>query len=262
MIKTMRKKITLNKKIGQTPLAVIEEYKKSHPQYKDTKMAYAGRLDPMAEGKLLIVIGEECKNLKKYLSLDKEYVFEILLGFKSDSQDVLGLAGVSAEPDVRTANITEKEIQKIIKKFTGRLSLPYPIFSSKTVKGKQLFLWTLENRLHEIKIPKREVEIYSLLFLGQKNIKKDKLQKQIFKKINSIKKEIKNPELLGAGFRKSEILLRWKKLFDESKIEEFRVLKFKCKCSSGTYMRTLSELIAKKLGTHGLAYSIKRTKIY
>jgi len=255
----MRKKILLNKKIGQTPLEAIKEYKKKHPEYKDIKMAYAGRLDPMAEGKLLVVIGEECKNVKKYLSLDKEYAFEILLGFKSDSHDVLGLVKKS---HLETRFPNEIKIQKIIKKFTGRLSLPYPIFSSKTVKGKQLFLWTLENRLHEIKIPKREVEIYSLLFLGQKNIKKDKLQKQIFKKINSIKKEIKNPELLGAGFRKSEILLRWKKLFDESKIEEFRVLKFKCKCSSGTYMRTLSELIAKKLGTHGLAYSIKRTKIY
>ncbi|MFC1775263.1 hypothetical protein ACFLY0_00165 [Patescibacteria group bacterium] len=253
----MRKKVTLNKKIGQTPLEVIEEYKSKHPKYKDVKMAYAGRLDPMAEGKLLIVIGEECKNLKQYLDLDKEYVFEILIGFKSDSQDVLGLA--EARPAAATPQ--KSDIQEAAKKFTGRLTIPYPIFSSKTVQGKPLFLWTLENKLNEIEIPTRNVEIYKLKFLGQKKIKKDKLQKEIFKKINSIKEVTEESKLLGADFRREETRARWNEIFDEAEQEKYQILKFKCRCSSGTYMRVLAEKIAAELGEHGLAYSIKRTKI-
>ncbi len=255
---TMRKKIILNKKVGQTPLEVIDEYKKKHPKYKDVKMAYAGRLDPMAEGKLLIVIGKECKKLKQYLNLDKEYIFEILLGFKSDSQDVLGLAQAhhSGMPP------SKKYIKEILKKFIGKITLPYPIFSSKTVQGKPLFLWTLENRLNEIEIPKREVEIYKFKFLGQKKISKKELKYEIFKKINSIKKVTEKSKLLGADFRREEIHSHWNKLFDKTKQENFYILKFKCKCSSGTYMRILSEQIAGKLGKYGLAYSIKRTKIY
>jgi tRNA U55 pseudouridine synthase TruB len=45
----------------------------------------------MAEGKMLILAGEACKEREKYLGLDKEYIFEILLGFKSDTKDILGI---------------------------------------------------------------------------------------------------------------------------------------------------------------------------
>jgi len=274
----VQKKIILNKKIGQTPLDVIDEYKKKNPEYADVKMAYAGRLDPMAEGKLLIIIGEECKNLNKYLGLDKEYIFEILLGFKSDSQDILGLATTDNHhtdnhhtdvarpyetPYGRATSVwSDNTIVSATKKFTGRLMLPYPIFSSKAVSGKKLFLWTLEDRLPEIEIPNREVEVYKLDFLARKKFEKGRLKKEIFKKINSIKEVTEEPKMLGAGFRRTKILARWNELFENIKQEDFYTLKFRCRCSTGTYMRILAEKIAEELGEYGLAYSIKRTKIY
>ena len=49
----------------------------------------------MASGKLLILIGDECKNQKKYFGLDKEYEFEVLFGVESDTGDVLGLISKS-----------------------------------------------------------------------------------------------------------------------------------------------------------------------
>jgi tRNA U55 pseudouridine synthase TruB len=85
-------KITLWKEIGETPLEVLENFKEENPKYKNEKFAYAGRLDPMAEGKLLVLVGDTCKEREKYLNLDKEYEFEILLGFKSDTKDLLGMA--------------------------------------------------------------------------------------------------------------------------------------------------------------------------
>ena len=62
----MRKIILLNKREGETPLEALEVFRKrkskQHKEYKDVKMTYLGRLDPVAEGVLLVAAGEEVKN--------------------------------------------------------------------------------------------------------------------------------------------------------------------------------------------------------
>ena len=73
-----QKIIVLNKKEGETPLEALSNFRAKHKKYKDVKMTYAGRLDPMASGLILILAGEETKNKEKYLTLDKEYSFEVL----------------------------------------------------------------------------------------------------------------------------------------------------------------------------------------
>ena len=69
----LKKVILLNKKIGETPLQALERFRLRHKTYKEVKMTYAGRLDPMASGLLLVLAGEEIKNKEKYLGLDTEY---------------------------------------------------------------------------------------------------------------------------------------------------------------------------------------------
>ena len=55
----MEKILKLNKKMSETPLECIQRWKKENPEYVEEKMTYAGRLDPMAEGELLVLVGEE-----------------------------------------------------------------------------------------------------------------------------------------------------------------------------------------------------------
>ena len=81
----MKKVIVLNKKEGETPLESLENFRAKNKKYQDVKMTYAGRLDPMASGVLLVLAGDETKNKEKYLNLDKEYEFEILFGFATDT---------------------------------------------------------------------------------------------------------------------------------------------------------------------------------
>ena len=265
----MKKTVVLYKKVGQTPLEVLKQFQEDNPEYLNQKLAYAGRLDPMAEGKLLVLVGDECKERDKYLSLDKEYEFEVVLGFKSDSQDVLGFANFDKKfiekeskylhfeyPDLKN------KLSEIKNKFMDKQNFEYPAFSSKTVKGKPLFLWALENRLDEIHIPKKEIEIYSLKNIDSILISKNDLEKNIFEKINSVKEVKDESKALGADFRRGEIRSRWKNIFEKfSEDKKFLVLKFRTQVSSGAYMRVLAEKIGKEFGTHGLAYSIKRTKI-
>jgi tRNA U55 pseudouridine synthase TruB len=72
-------KIILNKPIGETPLEIINYYKRLHPEYRYLPMTYAGRLDPLAEGVLLLLAGEECLKKDEYLSLSKEYELTLSL---------------------------------------------------------------------------------------------------------------------------------------------------------------------------------------
>ena len=81
----------LYKNLGETPHEAILRYKKDHPEHKDLTMTYAGRLDPMAEGVLLVLSGDLVFEKDKFLDLPKNYEFEILWGFETDTLDLLGL---------------------------------------------------------------------------------------------------------------------------------------------------------------------------
>ena len=49
----------VNKRAGQTPLDCINELKKNESNLLYLPLTYAGRLDPLAEGVLVILIGDE-----------------------------------------------------------------------------------------------------------------------------------------------------------------------------------------------------------
>jgi tRNA U55 pseudouridine synthase TruB len=56
---------------GATPLDAVTMFKARHPEYAGSTVSYAGRLDPMAEGLLILLIGDENRNRKHYERLRK-----------------------------------------------------------------------------------------------------------------------------------------------------------------------------------------------
>ena len=82
--------LNLYKKKSETPLQTIERYVKAHPEFRRAKMTYAGRLDPMAEGVLVVLSGEKNKEREAYTGLDKDYEFEFVFGIETDNNEVLG----------------------------------------------------------------------------------------------------------------------------------------------------------------------------
>lgn len=253
----MKPYTVLNKKVGQTPLQCLQTYKTSHFELTDVPMAYAGRLDPMAEGKLLVLQGEECKVQEKYHSLDKKYVFEVLFGVRSDTADVLGLLETCAVP-----TITEVDIKNAIQKLVGHVELPYPHFSSKTVQGKPLHVWKLEGKINEIDIPTKRSQIYSLKLKRLKKVSAQDVFVYATEKIETIPRVTEESKILGNDFRRVDVRRCWAEFLEKTEPEDtYHIAEFVCIASSGTYMRTLAELIANELHTCGLAYSINRTKI-
>lgn len=83
--------ITIYKKIGETPLEALTRLRESVPEYKEETLSYAGRLDPMAAGVMLVLAGDANKEREKYLNLEKDYSAEILFGISTDTYDTLGL---------------------------------------------------------------------------------------------------------------------------------------------------------------------------
>jgi tRNA U55 pseudouridine synthase TruB len=246
---------TISKKVGETPLQALEQAREIRKIDTGVPLAYAGRLDPMASGKLLILVGDECKVQEKYHAFDKEYIVEILLGVSSDSGDVLGLITPHDAP-----HISELEAQNVLQECTGTNELPYPHFSSRTVQGKPLHTWALEKRLHEITIPTKRSAIYALKYEGIRIISKSDLVLFAQEKIETIPKIVDPRKALGADFRREEVRATWND-FSLYGHDTYQILSFTCIASSGTYMRSLGEHIAQALGTKGLAYSIHRTKI-
>jgi tRNA pseudouridine(55) synthase len=253
----MKKRIVIEKEVGETPLAAITKWKRMHPEYADVSASYAGRLDPMARGKLLVLLGDECKQQKRYTSLDKEYEIEILLDAGSDTGDALGLVQYS----YKETTVEGKKLQSVLRKEQGAHSRPYPHFSSKTVNGKPLFLHTLEGTVSQIDIPEHDECIYKIRVQDIKHLSSKALGHYIEDFLKKVPKTNEPSKQLGADFRIDEVRKSWQNIFTEAGERTFTIVSLRVSCGSGTYMRALAARIGKELGTDALALSINRTKI-
>ena len=237
------------KKIGETPKELIDKYKKDN---KDVvKASYAGRLDPMANGLMILLINNECKQQDKYLKLNKTYEFDILFGFKTDTYDVLG--------KLLSYNLVDKELVENlnIEYYAKRFVQKYPPYSSIVVDKHPLWWWSKQDRLHEITIPSKEVEIFSIEEIDSCDIKtQEKLETTIKNMINSL-----SPDN-HSKFRVAEILDIWKDHFKSKRKSITPIVKsYKANVSSGTYIRGLANQIGQDLGCGAIALNIKRTDI-
>lgn len=244
----MPKYAVLWKEIGETPLQAIERFRTESGISTDVPLAYAGRLDPMADGKLLVVIGEECKQQTKYHSLDKQYLFTVLFGFQSDTYDILGIA------EKAQSVFEPEENMEMIRAHTGTITLPYPAFSARTVRGVTLHERTLGKTLKKGEIPMKTSRVYSLSRTGVETVSAPLLLEKILSRINSFPEVTDPRKELGRDFRRNDVRARWKELLSES-CTSYTLAHFSCICSSGTYMRSLAHAFG------GLSFSITRTKI-
>lgn len=244
----MKKNILLlYKKRGQTPLEAIEEFKNAHVEYKTTKLGYAGRLDPLAEGLLLVLIGDENKKKSVHEALDKTYEFSVLFGAKTDTYDLMGLAQKNFYH-----GWTENDgyvLKKYLKKLLTTTEQSYPPFSSRTVNGVPLYKLARENRLTGIKIPSHRIKIKSIKLLGTSHIESQKLLSEIATLLGNVR----------GNFRQKEILIRWEEILHQKMV--FTVKHFEITASSGTYVRGIADEMGKNLNKEALALSIKRTRI-
>ncbi len=237
----------LYKKRGETPLECLERFKKQYTgeNVEKEKMTYLGRLDPLAEGVLLVATGDDVYKKEEFLNLDKEYEFGALFQFATDTYDIMGKI-VDVKKDIE---IKEMDLIKIVKLFEGERNQEYPIYSSKMISKRKSFHDNLESDLEPLY---KKVNIFEIKFKNIENYSNTKLFNKIFLDISSV----------NGDFRQKEIINDWQKILIENKNSKgFLVGHFSAKVSSGTYIRSLVNDMGKTLGVLATTLYIKRVSV-
>lgn len=241
----------IQKKFGETPLQAIERFRAEMPALKNEPITYAGRLDPLATGFLLLLTGDDCKRKEEFLAFDKEYVVEVLFGIRTDSYDLLGIPEIASGGPGRTGKMCGPDLGGFdIQKYAGKFVQEYPPFSSKTVAGTPLHELYRSNELPD-EMPTKQVEIFSIEKIAESAIAGE----AVFERVRLVLETVKG------DFRQKEIGESWSRLKKDTMGRTFPSISIKVKCSSGTYMRSLADRMGKDVGCGAVAYAIERTNL-
>ncbi|HRN95881.1 MAG TPA: hypothetical protein PLD54_00365 [Candidatus Levybacteria bacterium] len=238
--------LSVYKPVGITPLEALERLRHKIPTLQKEKLAYAGRLDPMAEGVLLVLVGDECKKRDLYQKLPKSYEVTGVFGISTDTYDALGMI-----QRVQTAPLTDihKTIQTLLPSYICTFDQPYPPYSSARVNGKPLFYWAREGKIDTITIPSKHIEITQIQITDHGEFSGSELVSLVQDKINNV----------SGDFRQQEILETWRKQVPIK--TTFPFITFTINSSHGAYMRSLIHDMGEKSQTGAIALHIKRLSV-
>jgi tRNA pseudouridine55 synthase len=245
--------IEFYKKIGETPLQAIIRFKKEYPEHEKSKISYAGRLDPMAHGTLILLINDSCKLQNTLHRLSKVYRFKMLFGVSTDTYDILGVLTSITGPTHFTIDEIKRKLMEL--KETDYYQ-KYPPYSSYRINGKPLWEWAKIGKLDEVYdlVQSKKVNIENFKILGIESKKGSELYKIVKDNISKLGAKEKQT------FRSTEILKNW--LFNFQKDEViYQVFDIEIDVSSGTYIRSICSDIGKMLGTNAIALDIERLKV-
>lgn len=120
------------------------------------QVGHAGTLDPLAEGLLIVLVGEWTKKSMQFMKLPKEYTATLRLGLESDTCDIDG----SIQEKKEFAIPPREDVESVLEKFRGKIKQIPPKFSAIKVKGVRAY--EAARRNEEIELEAREVTINSL----------------------------------------------------------------------------------------------------
>lgn len=234
----------VDKPVGATPLEALGALRRQLGLAADMKLAYAGRLDPMASGLLVVLHGELLKNQEQFWHLKKVYEASIALGLGSDSYDVLGLAELnnSIVPD-------DPHIITAVRSLVGKTLLSVPTFSSYRYKGRPLFKWARENEPAEV--PVRRMAVSEIEVRDVEQLTLTDIAQAAIERCSSV----------HGDFRQEDICTRWRGLAQKDGQHSVPVVRLTLACESGTYVRSLAHELGRRLKTAGLLLELRRTVV-
>lgn len=167
------------------------------------RVGHTGTLDPMAEGLLILLVGEATKHQAVFQHHEKAYEATVRLGTRTDTGDATGRA-IEAAP---APPLDPDGVAHVLASMRGAVSQTPPSYSAVKVRGRPAYWWARRNA--PVALPARTVQIAELTLL-----------------------RLTPPTLT-----------------------------FRVRCSAGTYVRTLAEQIAQRLGTVGHLTALTRVRI-
>lgn len=230
------------KNYTETLTEMLERFRLTHPQYAESSCTYAGRLDPLAQGLVLILTDEDRFEKETYLLLDKVYEVECLLGVDTDTYDLLGI------PQEQYLTASQDELLEKVESLKKMVKYPYPPYSSKPVDGVPLWKHTRQRTLHTITTPLQNIEVKEAKVVTINTRPSAEILTSIQQGVGRVK----------GDFRQEDILTAWGKVLTH---EQYQTCTIRFSVSSGTYIRSLVHELGKRLGGGACCIWIKRISV-
>ena len=132
--------------------------------YGQKKIGHTGTLDPMAEGVLIVCLGQATKLSDLILTKDKQYIAKMKLGVVTDTDDTSGNIKASKEDAAKELFEDVSSIEERLKitfgEFVGPSMQIPPMYSAIKVNGKKLYEYARAGI--EIEREARPIEIYDI----------------------------------------------------------------------------------------------------
>ena len=140
----------VDKPSGPSSFAVVAQIRR----LTGARTGHAGTLDPFATGLLLLLSGRATKLAPWLVGLDKRYVTEIDLTYRTSTGDPEGEA-VERHPAPSEAELAER-----LERLRGEIELPIPAASAVKIGGERAY--KLARRGVEVEMPVRRSTVYAL----------------------------------------------------------------------------------------------------
>lgn len=211
------------------------------------KATHTGTLDPMAEGVLVVLTGENRFQKSELANTEKEYHFSILFDIATDSHDLLGLPTEVAKETLDPTQLKERLTQSLAY-MVGTTNQEQPVFSAGREDGQSFFDLGKQQQTPQ-KIKENTITIHDMACTQVRSISKKEV-------LTYQKKAIKH---VVGDFRQESILQAWKKQSKELP-ETLYVADCVATVSKRTYIRGIVRDVAEKLEIPATTFSIIRTK--
>ncbi len=226
---------------GETPYETLQRNVPS-----GTLATYIGRLDPLADGVMLLATDEDRYNKALYQHLKKTYRATFLLGYASDTGDVLGIARRGASPDITTSTET-----CLMEGLRGRHLLSLPRYAGYKVQGDPLHVWARRGEALPYGIA-RVMEVESVFDVVYERRSQALVYDEILSSIS----------LVRGDFRQRESIKTWESMMDySSNAEDVVMITCSLLVTSGTFIRALAEVVGDIFSTEAVVFSLTRTRM-
>lgn len=214
--------------------------KRNNIKNNNKRVAYCGRLDPMARGKVIILENDDCKKVIEYNKKNKIYEVKILFGISTDSDDALGIIDKIDNDIIHTADLIIDNNLFIYK--NHRFMQKYHYFSTKMLNHRRKN--NHDDYFHE-------VEIYNSRIISHlETIDYEIWKDNIIKNILSIDK--------NKNFRQDEIIKQWHSL----DIKKINIIQLQLSVSSGFFVRQFVRDLSCLLNIPMMCYDINRVDYF
>lgn len=208
------------------------------------KATHTGTLDPMADGVVTVLTGDDRFKKTSLSNVKKSYSYQVLLGIGTDTLDLLGLVTEKQTTPIPSEEVLKRKIEAILPKFRGEISQQIPNFSAKRIEGSSYMLQAKQGK--KLPVSKQKVTIFDHQLVSISTTTSEKL-------ITYIQRTV---PLVEGDFRQQVVIDQW---LNQS-LPTLPVVTMTTTTSKRTYIRALVRDIAKEIGIPATCVRITRTK--